>query len=261
MTISELLPAIKNENKVLYWSGLFNVGLFIIAFILFFTDDQLIMGINAWIKPMKFALTVIIYVWTFAWLLQYLPNKNKVAVISWGITICMLVENVSIFLQAARGEISHYNISSALNASIFSMMGVFISINSLLIFYTWILFFTEKITLDKATLFAWRAGLFLMLVGGAAGGMMIGNMAHTVGAPDGGAGLPFLNWSTTAGDLRTAHFLTLHGLQAIPLFNFYVANKTSKPWVFTFLFFTIYSVICIYLHLHAIGGNPLVRLN
>ncbi|MBS1556750.1 MAG: hypothetical protein JSU09_17660 [Bacteroidetes bacterium] len=256
MIISESLKFLKKENKVLYWSGWLNAALFILAFILFFVDDRQIMSINAWIKPMKFALSVLIYVWTFGWLLQYLPAKNKGSFISWGITICMIVENIAIFFQAARGEISHYNISSALNASIFSAMGIFISINSILIFYTMILFFTEKINLDKASLFAWRAGLFLVLVGGAAGGMMISNMAHTVGAPDGGPGLPFLNWSTVAGDLRVAHFLTLHGLQAIPLFSLLIASKTSKPMLYNVVFFICYTGACVALHLFAMQGRP-----
>jgi hypothetical protein len=87
---------------------------------------------------------------------------------------------------------------------------------------------------------AWglRLGLLLSVVGAASGGFMLRQTSeqkqnpalkqfgsHTVGAPDGGPGLPIANWSKNHGDLRVAHFLGLHGLQIIPIFGWWLLGR------------------------------------
>lgn len=256
MSLLDFFKEIKKRNSLLYRFGWLNVWLFVIGIVLFFTDNTLITGINAWIKPMKFAISITIYSWTFAWLLQYIPDQKKINFISVGVVMCMLIENSLIFMQAARGVRSHFNITSTFDIAVFNTMGIAILINTLFILYTIILFF-QKIELETPMLWAWRAGLIFFFLGGISGGIMAATLHHTIGAPDGGPGLPFLNWSTLAGDLRSPHFITMHGLQTIPLVTFYFL-KSSRGLVL--LFSLAYLGLSTWLHWLAFSGMPLISI-
>jgi hypothetical protein len=263
MTLFEELKAssLKERNALLHWFGWFNVGLLTLGFVMYFVDDTIITGVNAWIKPIKFSISIIIYSWTFAWLLAYLPEKKKVNLIAWTIVVCMIVENGLIYMQAFRGVPSHFNVATAFDSSVFSTMGLFILVNSFAVLYTIKLFFSDNVRLEPVMLWAWRAGLIFFFLGGISGGIMSGRLAHTVGASDGGAGLPFFNWSTVAGDIRMAHFFTLHGLQLIPLAAAIILSITRENaarllTVFTIIYFTI----CLWMHWVALNGLALISM-
>jgi hypothetical protein len=51
--------------------------------------------------------------------------------------------------------------------------------------------------------------------------------SHTVGAVDGGPGLPGTGWSRDHGDLRVPHFLGLHAVQMIPLLTILLGRRAS----------------------------------
>jgi hypothetical protein len=193
-------------------------------------DTRTILGLNPWVKPSKFLVSITAYVWTLAWLTRYLASyKRSVRVISWGTAFVFVGEMVCIITQAARGTTSHFNIKSPFDAMVFNTMGLLIAINTSLVLVTLLLFLKPTERPAPAYLWGIRLGLLFFLLGSAEGVVMILNASHTVGAPDGGQGLPFVNWSTRAGDLRVAHFLAFHALQLLPLAGFLI-SRYKPDW-------------------------------
>ena len=225
-TVGEALRVLHRANSVLSYTGWLNVALAALALALLAADHRLVAGALVWLKPLKFALSIVAFAWTLGWLLADLPAaaQPSVRLLSWGVAVSMLVEQVIIFGQAARGTTSHYNGSSALNALLFGLMGVFILVNTLM--SVWALYLAWHHQPHGPAGYVWglRLGLLVFLVGSVLGGFMIHNQQHTVGAPDGGPGLPGLGWSTRAGDLRVAHFLGMHALQALPLLGWVLSR-------------------------------------
>jgi len=93
---------------------------------------------------------------------------------------------------------------------------------------------------------------------------MIQQMSHNVGMADGGEGLPLLNWSTSVGDLRVAHFFGLHGIQIVPLFALWITNKwstTSRNQILAVIIFgLLYASWIGFTFYQAKQGLPLIKL-
>jgi hypothetical protein len=175
----------------------------------------------------------------------------------------MTVEIVAIFLQAVRGTTSHFNISSAFDGLVFAAMGIFFAVNTILLAWALYLMLRHRPFGSAGYVWGMRLGLLLFLLGSAIGGAMIGQGGHTVGAPDGGAGLPVLGWSTRTGDLRAAHFLGLHALQAIPLVGWLLSRtaltgRAGAQTASIFAFAALYAGGVALLYWRALSGLPLL---
>ncbi|QWS34597.1 hypothetical protein [Curtobacterium aetherium] len=128
----------------------------------------------------------------------------------------------------ARDTSSHCNFTDTTSSTVYVVMAASIGVVWTATPVVAVFLFRAPLG-DRARRAAVRAGVVLALVGMSTGFLMVGPTgaqladyrgivgAHTVGAPDGGPGLPGPGWSTVAGDLRVPHFLGMHALQLLPL--------------------------------------------
>ncbi|HST71943.1 MAG TPA: hypothetical protein VLK55_05780 [Kocuria rosea] len=192
-------------------------------------DPRELAGAPVWAKPLKFSLSVLVYSVSLAWLLTLLQRGRRIAWWAGTATAVLLgVEMVIIVGAAAAGVRSHFNVSTPLATTLWSAMAASIA-------GAWVAALLVAALLlraplgDRARTLAVRAGLLIALLGMALGFLMTSPTpaqladfrgvagAHTVGAADGGPGLPLVGWSTVAGDLRIPHFVGMHALQVLPL--------------------------------------------
>lgn len=259
--IASFLAELYRRNRILALVGWLHVLLTLATAIGWIVDDRLVLGANTWIKPFKFMLSLSVYLWTIAWISDYVRRPAwAMPAISGVIATVIVFESAMLLLQAARATTSHFNVTTAFDAAVFQTMGIMIGIDMVMSLLILLLFLRPSVSLPGAYLWGIRAGLLLFLCGGAIGGIMIANNAHTVGAPDGGPGLPVLGWSTVAGDLRVAHGVALHALQVLPLIGFAVSRWSATEaarLAAVGLAAGAYAGGVFVLYRQAITGNPL----
>ncbi len=263
--VRELAAELYRRDSVLALTGWLHLLVLAVMLCVAPFDARMVTGVNPWLKPAKFAVSITIYVWTLGWLLHHLSGRSPRAVrfVSWGVAFVFVAEMLCLVSQAARGTTSHFNVATAYDGTVFGLMGVLILINTLLVFATLVLFCLDDYELSPAYLWGIRFGLLLFLTASVEGFVMISQMAHTVGAPDGGPGLPIVNWSTRAGDLRVAHFLGFHALQLLPLAGYALDRwrvPPSRRVAYMFAAALAYAALFSLLFWQATAGRPLVPL-
>jgi hypothetical protein len=197
-------------------------------------DPRIITGAPAWLKPFKFAVSTAIYSLTLAWIFGWLSDWQRVRrVVGWTTAIVFVLEVAIIDAQAWRGTTSHFNVSTPLDGMLFVVMGGAIMLQTLVSVAVAIALWRQRFA-DRTLGWALRFGMTLTIVGALTGPLMTRPTAaqladaragarmtiagaHSVGGSDGGPGVPVTGWSREHGDLRVAHFIGLHAVQALAL--------------------------------------------
>jgi hypothetical protein len=242
-------------------------------------DPRVITGAPAWLKPLKFAISTGLYSLTLAWVFTYLPEWRRTRRVVGATTIAAMVIEVGLIaMQAGRGTTSHFNAATPFDQAVFAVMGLVISVQTVISIAVAIALWRQRFA-DRALGWALRLGLVITIVGASTGGLMVtptkaqiatikatGVMvrsgAHTVGAPDGGPGLPMTGWSTQHGDIRVPHFVGLHAWQALPLFVLLALGRLDerRRVQLTIAAAGAYGLLFIALLVQALRGLPMIAL-
>ena len=224
--------------------GLLMLGVLGISLAGLWIDPRTVTGAPVWLKPAKFAASIAIYTLTLAWVFTYLPEWTRTRrVVGRTTAVVMVLEWAIIALQAWRGTTSHFNVGTPLDATLFSIMGGAIVLQTFTSIAVAVALWRQRFD-DAALGWALRLGMTITIIGALSGGLMTRPTAeqferlragqpvavvggHTVGAADGGRGLPGTGWSTEHGDIRVAHFLGLHALQALALLAVVLGRRRS----------------------------------
>ena len=251
----DFIYEMKARNESLFYFGLICLAFALLCLALTKMTSTQVYNISAWIKPFKFAFSTFLFSWAMAWYCYYLPSFN-ITYYNWVVIVMLSFEIVYIAIQAGKGQLSHYNLSTPMYAFLYSMMATAATLVTLYTAYVGYLFFANDFP-SLPTYYVWaiRWGIFLFVVFSFEGFVMGSRLTHTIGGPDGGDGIPFLNWSTKFGDPRVAHFIGMHALQVLPILAFYLLKNTKT----ILLASIVYALLALFTLVQALQGRPLLK--
>jgi hypothetical protein len=246
---------LKERNEPLYYFGFVCLILGILFLGISFFSTVKVANSNAWFKPFKFAISIAAYSWTMCWYCHYIKDFNRV-VFSATVILLLGFEIVYIAIQAARGQLSHFNLSTRLYATLYSLMAVAATGVALYTAYIGILFMKSDFPeLSPQYVSAIRWGILIFVIFSLEGFVMGARLSHTIGGPDGGSSIPLLNWSTRYGDPRIAHFIGMHALQVLPFVACYWLRSSREVTIVALL----YLCLAGFTLFQALQGRPLIK--
>ncbi len=251
----DFLITLKARNETLFYFGLICFILSLLFLTLAKLTTTQVFGVSAWYKPLKFALSLAIYSWTMGWYCYYLPNFN-ISYFNWTVVILWSFEIVYIALQASKGQLSHYNISTPVYALMYSLMAIAATVVTLYTAYVGILFFSNSfVSLPDYYVWGIRLGILIFVVFSFQGFAMGSRLNHSVGALNDNSNWFIIGWSKTVGDLRVAHFIGMHALQVLPILAYYLFKNTKL----TIGASAVYGLLALLTFIQAIQGRPLIK--
>ena len=244
---------LKIRNEYLFYFGLICLVFSLLFLILTKSTTTQVQGENAWYKPFKFAFSTFLFAWAMGWYCYYLPHFN-IKPFNWTIILLLGFEVLYIAMQAGKGHLSHFNISTPLYSTLYTLMGLAAALVTLYTGYVGLLFFTQTFpNLPDYYVWAIRLGIVIFVIFAFEGFLMGSRMNHSVGALNDNSNWFIVGWSKTVGDLRVSHFIGMHALQVLPVLSFYVFKDTKATLIISLL----YGILATSTLVQALYGQPI----
>jgi hypothetical protein len=261
-TLSSPTPLPQSQTAVL---AALSIALFVLTAGWAAIDLRLINDAPVWAKPMKFAASFALFFATLALVESRLSPAWRNGWTIWITTVVMafalILELTYITAMAAQQQASHFNFASAFTRLMYSLMGV--GAVSLML---GVAVFGVVALRDKDARFGpvlrWGIGwgfVLSCLLTIVTAGYMSAFGTHVGVEPKGAATFPLMGWSGSVGDMRPAHFLALHAMQALPLAGLWFDRKGMGLSRMRLLA-AGYVLLTAGILLQALSGYPLVRL-
>ncbi len=274
MTIAVASPAMKLTEVVIQWfrrEPRFAGGAIIFAVLALPTlvamglDGRLYQGINIWTKPMKFTLSAAVYLGTLAWFAGWMRWETTQSTwyrwFSRIVLLATLLEILWVYGAAANGIGSHYNVGSPLMAAAYTAAGIVVMIMMLAApVYAWQIGRNQRLKLDAGFRQSVIWGLWLTFgLTVVIASYLASQPNHFVGGnlsdAEGGA---LFGWARDGGDLRAAHFFSLHAMHFIPAAGLFAAYALTpkRQTLAVMICAALYTAFTIYVFAEAIMGKP-----
>jgi hypothetical protein len=230
-------------------------------------DARTLDGANVWLKPAKFALSMVVLYATMALVAERMSAAVRegrlMRIVLAMMTVATVGEMGYIAAQAGRGVHSHFSVHTPFTALMYTLMGLgavalvaCVGIVGVLAWRDRAARFGPGLRLGVGLGFVLSAGLTFVIAG-----YLGGHGSHFVGTPSAGAAaLPLLGWSLEVGDLRPAHFLALHAMQVLPLLGLWLDRRDRASPMLLWTAAAAYAGLTIGVFVQALMGLPLWRL-
>lgn len=223
-----LLAELFSREPLFAGTALVLAALAVLAALGLFLDPRTLDSANVWLKPLKFAVSLSVFLMTLAWFAAWLPAG--VTQQAWYrpftllIVACVALEMIWIGGSAALGLRSHFNTDIAFLRAVYPIMGLVATcLLSVCLVYGVLILGNGQSALSPALRHAVGLGLILtFLLTLVVAWQMAGAgppVRLALPAPTGEAGwlAAATGWRLDLGDLRPAHFAATHALQILPL--------------------------------------------